>query len=163
MAYWLLKSEPDEFSIDDLERGGNRTEPWNGVRNYQARNMLRDGMRKDDRAFFYHSSCEQPAIVGIVEIASAAYPDLSAFDPRSNYHDSGSDPDHPRWFAVDVKIRRRLRRPVTLGELRSHRALAKMPLLQRGNRLSVMPVTRQEWDFILGLERKGGGWVANKK
>lgn len=153
MAYWLMKSEPAEFSIDDLERRGRAVEPWGGVRNYQARNLMRDGMRKGDLAFFYHSSCEQPAIAGIMEIASPGYADPSQFDPHSKYHDAGSTLEAPRWVAVDVRFKRRLRRPVTLDELRRRRALAKMPLLRRGNRLSVLPVTKKEWDYILELEK----------
>ena len=152
MAFWLMKSEPSEFSIDDLERRGQATEAWTGVRNYQARNLLRDDMRKGDSAFLYHSSCDQPAIVGIMEIASAAYPDPLQFDRRSDYHDSGSKPEAPRWLAVDVRFKRRLRRALPLEALRKHRALAQMPLLQRGNRLSVMPVSKAEWDYILKLE-----------
>jgi len=149
MNYWLMKSEPQVFSIDDLKL--RRVEPWEGIRNYQVRNMLRDEMHKGDLALFYHSSCPEPGIAGIMEIATAARPDPTAFDPGSNYFDARSDPDQPRWFLVDVKFRRKLKRIITLAELRSHRELRAMKLLQKGNRLSVTPLSREEWDFILGL------------
>ncbi len=154
MQHWLLKSEPDVFGIDHLKARPARTEPWDGVRNYQARNMLRDQMRKGDLAFFYHSNCDQPGIVGIVEIARTAYPDPTAFDPEAKYYDPKSDPDDPRWFMVDVKYRRHLKRTITLKELRAHATaeLADLSLLRKGNRLSVMPVTQSQWDFILALE-----------
>ena len=153
MNYWLMKSEPSVFSIDDLKR--RRTEPWDGVRNYQARNMLRDEMKKGDLAFFYHSNCEAPGIVGIMEIAKPGYPDPTAFDPASRYFDPKSDLDNPRWYLVDVKYRRKLKRPITLEELRQKPPLQKMQLLQKGNRLSVMPLTKKEWDYILGMEGVG--------
>jgi predicted RNA-binding protein with PUA-like domain len=145
-----MKSEPDVFGIDDLER--QRVVGWEGVRNYQARNFLRDGMRKGDLAFLYHSSCAEPAIVGIMEISRDAYPDPTQFDRRSPYHDPRSRRTDPRWLMVDVRFRRRLRRPISLAELKGHRALGGLALLKRGNRLSVMPVTGQEWDYILRLE-----------
>jgi predicted RNA-binding protein with PUA-like domain len=154
MAYWLLKSEPGEFSIDDMERVG--VEPWDGVRNYQARNWLRDHMRVGDQAFFYHSNCKEPAIVGIVSVASPAYPDPTQFDPEDKHYDPKSDPDDPRWWLVDVRFERRMRRPITLRELKSYPELADLPLVRRGNRLSVMPVTPQQWAFILGLEDLAG-------
>ncbi|NIM29598.1 MAG: EVE domain-containing protein [Gammaproteobacteria bacterium] len=150
--YWLMKSEPGEFSIDDLRARRSRTEPWDGVRNYQARNMMRDEMRPGDQAFFYHSACEEPGIVGIVKIASEAYPDPTAFDPQDKHYDPKSDPDDPRWFLVDVKFVRKLGRTIGLRELRGHDALADMVLLRRGNRLSVMPVSAEHWNYILGLE-----------
>jgi predicted RNA-binding protein with PUA-like domain len=150
MAHWLMKSEPDVFGIDDLKRV--RVEPWDGVRNYQVRNMMRDDMRKGDLAFFYHSNCGEPGIVGIMTVASAARPDPSQFDPRSRYYDSGSDPDDPRWLLVDVRYKRKLRRTITLAEIKNCPALAGMALVRRGNRLSVMPVTANQWEFILGLE-----------
>jgi predicted RNA-binding protein with PUA-like domain len=152
MKYWLMKSEPDTFSIDDLEARGRRAEPWDGVRNYQARNMLRDQMRKGDLAFFYHSGCEVPGITGIMEIAGPGRPDPTAFDPGDHHFDPDSDPDNPRWYLVDVLFRRRTKRLITLEELRGHRALAGMQLLKRGNRLSVTPVSRKHWDYILKLE-----------
>lgn len=154
MNFWLMKSEPGEFSIDDLRKRPRRTEPWDGVRNYQARNMLRDGMCKGDLAFFYHSSCEQPGIVGIIEIASGGYPDPTAFDPRNHHFDPDSNPSEPRWFLVDVRFKREFARTITLPELRQYKGLGNMPLLRRGNRLSVMPVSRKEWDLILKMEAR---------
>jgi predicted RNA-binding protein with PUA-like domain len=154
MAYWLMKSEPDAFSIDDLAARGDAGEPWDGVRNYQARNLMRDAMRIGDQVFFYHSNCEVPGIVGIAEVASEAYPDATAFDPDAKYHDPQSDPDNPRWFLVDVRYVRHLSRTISLAELKEHAdgTLADLPLVRRGNRLSVMPVTDAQWAFILGLE-----------
>lgn len=152
MNYWLMKSEPDEFSIDDLKQCPKKTEPWDGVRNYQARNMMRDDMQKGDLAFFYHSNCDEPGIAGIMEIVSEAYPDPTAFDPEDKHFDAKSDADNPRWFLVDVRFKRKFKRTITLAELREHKALENMKLLQRGNRLSVMPVSRDEWEYIIGLE-----------
>jgi len=152
MQYWLMKSEPSEFSIDDLERRTEQTEPWDGVRNYQARNMMRDQMELNDQVFFYHSNCAVPGIVGIMEVASKSYPDPTAFDPRDKHYDPKSDPDNPRWHLLDVRLVRRLRRTIPLGELKARPELAEMPLVRRGNRLSVMPVTAEQWHFILGLE-----------
>ncbi len=153
MSYWLMKSEPEVFGIDDLERRPNQTEPWDGVRNYQARNMIRDAMRVGDQAFFYHSNCAQPGIVGIVEIASAAYPDRTAFDKRSEYYDPKSDPQRPRWFSVDVRFKSRLKRCISLAELKSHGdALGNLALLRRGNRLSILPVTREQWRYMLRMQ-----------
>ncbi len=152
MNYWLMKSEPDVFGIDDLRARPKQTEPWDGVRNYQARNMLRDQMKKGDLAFFYHSNCAEPGIVGIMRIARAGYPDSSAFDPNDVHHDPKSTPDAPRWYRVDVCYQRKLRRTITLAELKVHPDLTGMGLLARGNRLSVMPVTGPQWDFILSLE-----------
>jgi predicted RNA-binding protein with PUA-like domain len=151
MNFWLMKSEPDEFSIDDLQR--KKTEPWSGVRNYQARNFMRDGMRKGDGVLFYHSSCEVPGVAGIAEVATAAYPDPTQFDPKSDYFDSASSHDAPRWMLVDVKFKRKLKRVITLAELKGRKELKEMVLLRPGNRLSVSPVAKVEWDFILGLER----------
>ena len=153
MGYWLLKSEPTAFGIADLEAAPNQTTPWEGVRNYQARNYLRDDMRLGDQAFFYHSGTAHPAIVGLVEVVRAGYPDETAFDPASRYHDPASTPAHPRWYRVDVRLVRRLRREVTLAELKRHaEALGDFPLLRRGNRLSVLPVTAAQWTAILALE-----------
>jgi predicted RNA-binding protein with PUA-like domain len=149
---WLMKSEPGSFGVDDLLRRPHQTEPWDGVRNYQARNLIRDEMRPGDLAFFYHSSCEEPGVVGVMEVASEAYPDPTAFDPHNHHYDPYSSPDDPRWFLVDVRLERKLRRCITLAELKSHPELAGLPLLKRGNRLSVMPVDPVHWDFILGLE-----------
>ena len=150
MRYWLMKSEPDEFSIDDLARAKGKTTAWFGVRNYQARNFMRDGMRLGDRAFFYHSSCPEPGIAGLVEVSRLAYPDASQFDPKSPYFDPGATRDNPRWLNVDVKLLRKTRL-LGLPELRSHPELAQMRLLQRGNRLSITPVEPAHWDFILTL------------
>ena len=150
MAHWLMKSEPEAFGIDDLKRV--RREPWDGVRNYQVRNMMRDDMRKGDLAFFYHSNCDEPGIVGIMTIASQAYPDPTQFDLDSKYYDPKSDPDAPRWLLVDVRYKRKLKRNITLKELKSHPELVDLPLVKRGNRLSVMPVSEHDWEFILSLE-----------
>lgn len=150
MACWLMKTEPGVFGIEDLERQG--TAAWEGVRNYQARNFMRDGMKKGDLAFLYHSGCDVPAVAGIMEVCRTAYPDPTQFDRRSPYYDPGSRPADPRWLLVDVCFRRRLRRPVPLAEIRAHRGLQGLPLVKRGNRLSIMPVTEKEWDLILGLE-----------
>jgi predicted RNA-binding protein with PUA-like domain len=151
MAYWLMKSEPDAFGIDDLKARG--TEAWDGVRNYQARNFMRDRMQPGDLAFFYHSSCEIPGIYGLLEIASAGYPDPSQFNPKSKYFDPASRRDQPRWFLVDVRYQRHLKRPITLAELRGHeKKLKGFKLLARGSRLSVMPVAPEHWEYVLRLE-----------
>ena len=150
--YWLMKSEPGEFSIDDLKARPSKTEPWDGVRNYQARNMMRDEMKPGDQVLFYHSACEVPGIVGIAKVASKAYPDETAFDSNDKHFDPKSDPDNPRWFLVDVKFVRKLKRTISLAELKEHDALAEMVLLRRGNRLSIMPVSKRDWDYILALE-----------
>ena len=152
MNYWLVKSEPEEFSIDDLYRRPKRTEHWDGVRNYQARNFMRDGMKKGDRVFFYHSNCETPGIVGIAEVVREAYPDHTAFDPDDPHYDPKSDPDDPRWLMVDVKYVRKLKRTIPLAELKDNPALADMALVRKGNRLSVMPVTEDQWQTILDME-----------
>ena len=150
MQYWLLKTEPDTFGIDHLERAPRKTTTWDGVRNYQARNMLRDQMQRGDQAFLYHSSCETPGIAGIVEIVKSGYPDATAFDRKHHHYDPDSDPKSPRWYMVDVKLVQRLARVISLDELRAHAndALSGMVLLRRGNRLSVMPVTAAHWKYI---------------
>jgi predicted RNA-binding protein with PUA-like domain len=150
MAYWLMKSEPDVYGIDDLKR--DKVEPWDGIRNYQVRNMFRDQMKVGDLAFFYHSNCKPPAVVGIMTIASEAYPDHTQFDPKSRYYDAKSDRENPRWLLVDVKYKRKLKREITLQELKEHKQLQDFRLNQRGNRLSVIPVEKKEWDLILDLE-----------
>jgi predicted RNA-binding protein with PUA-like domain len=150
MAHWLMKSEPDTYSIDDLERDGQ--EPWDGIRNYQARNMMRDDMKIGDKVFFYHSNCKEPGIVGVMKVASKPYPDPTQFDPDSNYYDPKSNPDDPRWCLVDVKFLRKTKRNITLTEMKAHPGLDDMILTRRGNRLSVMPVDKAHWDIILGLE-----------
>jgi len=153
MNYWLIKSEPDAFSIDDLKNAPGRKEHWDGVRNYQARNFMRDGMHKGDLVFFYHSNCKTPGITGICEVASEAYPDHTAFDPNEKYFDAKSDPDNPRWLMVDMKYRRKTKRLISLAEIREHSGrLEGFALIRRGNRLSVMPVSKEHWDFILSLE-----------
>ena len=152
MQYWLMKSEPGEFGIDDLERADASTECWDGVRNYQARNMMRDQMKKGDLAFFYHSNCATPGIAGIMEIVREGYPDATAFDPEDKHHDPKSDPANPRWFLVDVRFVRKLGRIISLSEMKEQRSLEGMLLLRRGNRLSITPVSKAHWDCILSLE-----------
>lgn len=152
MKYWLMKSEPDVFSIDDLKAMPRKTEHWDGVRNYQARNMMRDEMKKGDLVFFYHSNCQVPGIVGIMEVVHEGYPDHTALDPESKYFDPKSDPDNPRWYMVDVKYKRKLKRAIPLEELKGLRSLEGMLLLRKGNRLSVLPVEKNHWDAILRLE-----------
>lgn len=152
MNYWLMKSEPDAFSIDDLEKMENQTEHWDGVRNYQARNMMRDDMKCGDQVFFYHSNCKEPGIVGVMEVVRESYPDFTAFDPSSKYYDVKSDSNHPRWFMVDIRFIRHLKRTITLKELKEIHCLEGMPLVRKGNRLSIMPVSAEHWQFILGLE-----------
>ena len=153
--HWLVKSEPGTFSWDDLWRAPKRTTSWDGVRNYQARNLLRDEMRKGDLVFFYHSSTDPNAIVGICEVVREGYPDHTQFDARDDHYDAGSKPDDPRWFMVDLKAREPLPRPVTLHELRGAPGLERMVLLQKGSRLSVQPVTKGEYDIVVRLGRKG--------
>jgi predicted RNA-binding protein with PUA-like domain len=148
MNYWLFKSEPSTYGIDHLAR--DEVTAWTGVRNYQARNFMRDRMKAGDRGFFYHSSCEVPGIAGIVEVARAAYPDETQFDRRSRYHDAGASRDEPRWFNVDLKFVKKTP-VVSIAELRAHKALAKMQILQRGNRLSITPVTPSEWACVMRL------------
>ena len=147
MHHWLMKSEPDEFSIDDLIRARNQTTPWFGVRNYQARNFMRDDMQLGDLAFFYHSSCPEPGIAGIVEVSRLAYADVTQFDPKSPYYDPKSKRDAPRWVHVDVKLKRKTRL-VPLAELHATKGLENMVTLKRGNRLSITPVTPQEWAIV---------------
>jgi predicted RNA-binding protein with PUA-like domain len=154
MKYWLMKSEPETFGIDDLAGKRGKTEPWDGVRNYQARNFMRDDMRVGDRIFFYHSNCEVPGIVGLAEVAREAYPDHTALDPDSKYYDPRSSVDNPRWFMVDVRFVRKFDRTITLKELRENPALRDMALVQKGNRLSVMPVREREARAILAMEGK---------
>lgn len=153
MAYWLMKSEPDVFGIDDLKNAPGGTDHWDGVRNYQARNYMRE-MEKGDEVLFYHSNCKEPGVAGLATVAREAYPDHTAFDPEDPHYDPKSDPDKPRWFMVDIQYRRKLKRVITLTELKQYRTLKDMPLVRRGNRLSIMPVTKKQWDFIMGLEDK---------
>jgi predicted RNA-binding protein with PUA-like domain len=147
MGYWLMKSEPDVFGVDDLARAPRKTTAWWGVRNYQARNFMRDDMRVGDLALFYHSSCPEPGIAGIMRISRRAYPDATQFDPVSEYYDAKATRDDPRWVNVDVTLVRRTRL-VSIQELRGHPELADMRVLQRGNRLSITPVSDAEWTFL---------------
>lgn len=147
-----MKSEPDAFSINDLYNKPGQTEPWDGVRNYQARNIMRDEMKLGDQIFFYHSNCYDPGIVGIMEVAKEGYPDYFAFDPEDKHFHPKSDPSAPRWMMIDVKYVKSLSRTITLKELKSREELANLALIRRGNRLSIMPVSKEQWDFILSLE-----------
>ena len=152
MRYWLMKSEPESFSIDDLYKRPKRTEPWDGVRNYQVRNMMRDDMQPGDLAFFYHSSCPKPGIYGAMEIASLAYPDPTQFDPDNHHYDPKSKPEEPRWLLVDVKFRRKFKQPLLLETLRENAAkLSGLKILERGSRLSVVPVTPAHWKALCKL------------
>ena len=156
MSSWLMKSEPAEFSIDDLVRAPGNSTPWFGVRNYLARNYMRDEMRVGDRAFFYHSSCPEPGIAGIVEVAKLAYPDASQFDAKGKYYDAKSTRENPRWLLVDVKLEKKTRL-MSLEELRGRADLADMVVLRRGNRLSITPVTAGEWKAITKLLARDAG------
>ena len=149
MRYWLMKSEPADVSIDDLAALPQQTVPWYGVRNYQARNFMRDGMQVGDGVLFYHSGCAEPGVAGIAKVASSAYPDATQFDPASKYFDPRATPDNPRWLHVDVAFVRKTRL-VGLPELRGRPELANMRVLARGNRLSITPVEPAEWRFIVG-------------
>lgn len=153
MNYWLFKSEPDCFSIDDLRQAPNQTEHWDGVRNYQARNFMRDAMKIHDKGFFYHSNAQPPGIIGVVEIVSQGYPDHTAFDPNSEHPDFRSTPDKPLWYMVDVRFVRKFEHLLSLDSLRQYPELADMPLLRKGNRLSVMPVSSDEWTFIMNIAK----------
>jgi predicted RNA-binding protein with PUA-like domain len=156
MKYWLMKSEPATFGIDHLAKKPGKRSGWDGVRNYQARNMLRDEFAVGDRAFFHHSSCDTPGIYGTIEVVRAGHPDPTQFDQRSGYYDAGSDPANPRWYQVEVRLLKKFRHPVTLDAMREHvrGALKDLVVLRRGNRLSVMPVTADEWRFIHRLARE---------
>ena len=154
MNHWLMKTEPSTFGIDDFAKRPKKTAMWDGVRNYQARNMLRDDFKKGDLAFLYHSSCDVPGIVGVVSVVRTAYPDPTAFEKKHDHYDPDSDPKNPRWFVVDVQLKRRLKRVITLEELRAHekKELDGMLLLKRGSRLSITPISEAHWEFILSLE-----------
>ena len=152
MKHWLMKSEPDEMSIDDLAKLPRRTSPWTGVRNYTARNFMRDAMSVGDLAFFYHSSCPEPGVAGIVKVASAAHPDPTQFDAKSDYYDPKSTRENPRWMCVDVTFVEKTRL-VPIAEMRAAKALDRMVTLQRGNRLSITPVTDGEWEAVLTLAK----------
>ena len=146
-----MKSEPDVYGIDHLRAKKRKTDHWDGIRNYQARNFMRDEMKKGDLAFFYHSNCEEPAIVGVIEIVREGYPDHTAFLANEKYFDAKSDPENPRWVMVDVRYKRKFKTPVTLKALKGERALVQMRLVQRGNRLSILPVAAKEWKHILKM------------
>ncbi len=150
MKYWLMKNEPEDYGIDDLKK--DKIEPWDGIRNYQVRNMIRDDMKKNDLAFFYHSNCEIPGIYGIMKIYKECYPDYTAFDKKKKYYDPKSKIDKPTWFMVDVKYVRKLKNPITLKTLKSHSQLSNMKVVQKGNRLSITEVSLKDWNFILKLE-----------
>ncbi|MDH5729667.1 MAG: EVE domain-containing protein [Gammaproteobacteria bacterium] len=149
MNFWLFKSEPDAFSIDDLKQ--KKIEHWDGVRNYQARNYMRDEMKQGDLGFFYHSSCKQPGIVGIIKIKREAYADFTSWDPEGDYYDPKSSVDNPRWVMVDVQFVKKFKRVISLDELKQNRKLQYMQLLKKGNRLSIMPLHAEEWETILAL------------
>ena len=151
MSYWLLKSEPTSFSIDHLRTSPQQTTPWDGVRNYQARNFMRDQMELGDQGFFYHSNCKDIGITGIVKIVKKAYPDFTAFDPEDHHFDPKSNPDKPRWFMVDVKLEKKFKQLVSLQELKQNPSLKDMIILRKGNRLSITPVTEKEWDSIIRM------------
>ncbi len=149
--YWLMKTEPESFSITDLAKAPRQTTFWDGVRNYQARNLLRDEMQVGDGVLFYHSNADPPAVVGTAEVVRTGYPDPTQFDPGSHHHDPGARPDQPRWYMIDVKLGSIFARAVGLPELREHPGLSEMVLLRKGSRLSVQPVTAKEWSVIVKL------------
>ncbi len=153
MQYWLFKSEPDAFSIDDLFAMPNATDHWDGIRNYQARNLMRDAMKKGDKGFFYHSSCKVPGVVGEVKIVSAAYDDFTALEKKSKYYDPKATPENPRWCMVDVQATKQYAEVISLNQLKEVPGLEAMQLLRRGNRLSIMPVTADEWRIVRNLAR----------
>tara|TARA_B100000927_G_scaffold224387_1_gene184162 strand:+ start:565 stop:1005 length:441 start_codon:yes stop_codon:yes gene_type:complete len=146
-----MKNEPDDYSIDDLKR--DKIEPWDGIRNYQVRNMIRDEMKKGDLAFFYHSNCDVPGIYGLMVINSEAYTDHTAFDKKAKYYDPKSNKEKPTWLMVDVKYKRKLKSVISLTELKNYKELSEMRVVQRGNRLSITKVNKKDWDFILKLEK----------
>lgn len=151
MNYWLFKSEPDAFSISDLKAMKGKKDHWDGIRNYQARNLMRDQMVKGDLGFFYHSSCKVPGIVGIVEVVKEAYPDHTSWDPEAKYYDPKSSPDNPRWVMIDVKFRQEFKEIISLEQLRTVPKLEGMALLQKGSRLSIQPVTKVHWNTIVKM------------
>jgi predicted RNA-binding protein with PUA-like domain len=152
MNYWLMKSEPSVFSLDDLQNKPNQTYCWDGVRNYQARNMMRDEMKVGDLAFFYHSNCKEPGIIGIMQVVKESYPDFSAFNPNHAYFDPKSSVENPRWFMVDMQFIRKLSRIITLQELKTRPELEDLAVVRRGNRLSILPVSAPQWELIVSLE-----------
>ncbi|HET9679541.1 MAG TPA: EVE domain-containing protein [Gammaproteobacteria bacterium] len=154
MQYWLMKSEPGSFSIDDLQNAKNQTTSWDGVRNYQARNMMRDDMKTGDNVFFYHSNCSEPGIVGTMTVSREAHPDFTALDPEDHHYDPKSTRENPRWCMVDVRFKSRFAKTVTLAEMRATPALEEMLILRRGNRLSITPVTKEEWRYICAMGKR---------
>jgi predicted RNA-binding protein with PUA-like domain len=157
MNYWLLKSEPTSYNIDDLQRAKNQTTSWDGVRNYQARNFMRDLMKKGDQAFFYYSNCEEPGIIGIVDIVSESHPDLTALDSKDHHYDPQSTPNNPRWVMVDVKFRQKFPRIISLSALKQNLLLQDLLILRKGNRLSITPVSKKHWDVIISMVVKDAG------
>lgn len=151
MKYWLMKSEPSVFSIDDLAKSKNQITYWDGVRNYQARNYIRDEMKVGDKVIFYHSNCELPSAVGICEVVKEAYPDFTAFDTGSKYYDPKSKKENPTWFMVDIKLIKKFNNPVLLTEIKKNSKLKNIKLVQRGNRLSVVPLKKEEFDEIVKM------------
>ena len=149
MKYWLMKSEPNCYSVGDLKKASKKTTHWDGVRNYQARNMMRDEMKKGDLVFFYHSNCDVPGIVGIMEIVKEGYPDFTAEDPDGDHFDPKHNNDNPRWYMVDVKFKEKFKETIPLSLLKQNPCLDNMPLVRKGNRLSVMPVAKKEWEAVL--------------
>ncbi len=152
--YWLMKSEPDVFSIDDLAAAPDGTTLWDGIRNYQARNTLRDDVQKGDLVLYYHSRATPPHVAGVAKVVRGGYPDPTQFDPQAKYHDPGASPDAPRWYCVDIRFERKLARPVSLPELKAEPALAEMVVTQKGSRLSVQPVTEAEYKAVLAMSRR---------
>ncbi len=150
-GYWIFKSEPDVYSIDDMERDGITF--WDGVRNFEARNFLRDKVKKGDRVLFYHSNCKEPGVYGICEVVKEAYPDFTQFDENSKYYDKKSNPDNPTWFMVDIKFLKKLTKPVLLEEIKFNPKLKNIRLVKKGNRLSIIPLTREEYDEILKMSK----------
>jgi len=148
MAYWLFKTEPDAFSIDDLSNRPDKTEPWDGVRNYQARNFLRDGVKLGDKVFIYHSSCKVMGIAGVAEVVKAGYPDTTQFNPESNYFDPKSSEDNPRWYRVDVKFVEKFPKVLPLSVIKGMESIRELPLVKKGGRLSIMPVEESEWQQL---------------
>lgn len=151
MAHWLMKSEPEAFSIDDLKACPNSTDFWDGVRNYQARNFMRDQMKPGDQVFFYHSNCKVPGIVGVMEVVSEPYADITALDPDSKYYDPKASKENPRWFAVDLQFKEKFPDVISLESLKQNEALSDLALVRKGNRLSVMPVETHHWDAVMGM------------
>ncbi len=154
VKYWLVKTEPEVFSWEDLKKSKSQTTYWDGVRNYQARNFLRDEMKKGDLVLFYHSNAEPLAVMGICEVVREGYPDHTQFDPDNKHYDPKADPKNPTWYMVDIKLKKEFKHPVTLDEIKSNPKLKNMKLIQRGNRLSIMPVTKEEFDEIVKMGEK---------